>query len=99
MSFVEQALRLPKPSDRQAERLLLPLLDVLQRTFLPGVALTGAEEGAPLRALAAVTPLAMDRASIDGRAAAYVCERGACRLPATTPDALRAELEPVRPYP
>ena len=40
-----------------------------------------------------VTPLLADRTLVDGKPAAYVCERFACRLPVTTPDALRAEID------
>jgi uncharacterized protein YyaL (SSP411 family) len=60
----------------------------LERTvredFRPHVVLAGGEpDGVPL--LAGRTP-------VDGRAAAYVCERFACRRPVTTPDELRALL-------
>jgi hypothetical protein len=47
----------------------------------------GPGEGADL------TPLLADRPLVDGRPTAYVCERFACRLPVTEPDALRAEID------
>jgi uncharacterized protein YyaL (SSP411 family) len=38
-------------------------------------------------------PLLAGRTQIDGAATAYVCENCACQLPATEPQALRAQLE------
>ena len=38
-------------------------------------------------------PLLADRTLVDGAPAAYVCEHYACRLPVTTPDALRTEID------
>ena len=38
-------------------------------------------------------PLMEGREPVDGRAAAYVCEGFACRMPETDPDALRATLD------
>ncbi|HET9599848.1 MAG TPA: thioredoxin domain-containing protein, partial [Anaeromyxobacteraceae bacterium] len=90
----EVVLVWPEPGPAPA-----PLVDVLRRTFLPSAALTGAAEGAGLAELAAVAPVAAARATVAGQAAAYVCERGACKLPATTPEKLAEQLRPVRPYP
>jgi uncharacterized protein YyaL (SSP411 family) len=41
----------------------------------------------------ALTPLLADRTMIDGSPTAYVCERFACRLPVTEPEALRVEID------
>jgi uncharacterized protein YyaL (SSP411 family) len=40
-----------------------------------------------------LTPLLADRMLVDGLPTAYVCERFACRLPVTTPEALRAQID------
>ncbi|HEU4382811.1 MAG TPA: thioredoxin domain-containing protein [Anaeromyxobacteraceae bacterium] len=74
-----------------------PFLAVLRRTFLPNRALAGAPEGPALEALAAVAPVTRDKRAAGGRPTAYVCERGACRLPAIEPEKLRAQVEPVKP--
>ena len=39
------------------------------------------------------TPLLADRVLVDGQPTAYVCEHFSCRLPVTTPAALRAEID------
>ena len=73
-----------------------PFLAVLRRTFLPNRALTGGAEPdvprlGPLAAVAAGKVAA-------GGPTAYVCERGACRLPAISPEKLASQLAPVQPY-
>ena len=41
------------------------------------------------------SPLLADRPPVDGRATAYVCEGGTCRLPVTDVDAMVAEIEAI----
>jgi hypothetical protein len=57
--------------------------------LIPASVVVQAEPGAG----AELTPLLAGRTLVDDRPAAYVCERFACRLPVTTPDALRAEID------
>src|SRR5215218_2864407 len=56
---------------------------VVRETFRPHLVLAGGEGD---------VPLLEGRGPVDGRAAAYVCERFACQRPVTEPDALRALL-------
>ena len=55
----------------------------LASRFLPNAIVVRATESAAKGALAQVTPLVRDRGAMAGNAAAYVCRRGACGLPAT----------------
>jgi uncharacterized protein len=61
---------------------------VVRSAFRPHVVLAGG----PGDGTTAV-PLMEGRTPVDGHAAAYVCERFACRRPVTAPDELRALLE------
>ena len=72
------------------------MLEVLRRVFLPARALLGAGEGAPLSTLSAIAPIAAGKAAVGGLPTAYVCERGACRLPITSPETLEALLRESR---
>ena len=63
--------------------------EVTVARFRPNVVLA---VGAPDDADHAVA-LLKDRALVDGRPAAYVCERFACKLPVTDRAALRAALD------
>ena len=62
-----------------------PLEQVVRQAFRPHVVVAGGpEDGVPLLA---------GREPVDGRAAAYVCERFACRRPVTEPAELAALLD------
>jgi len=74
--------RAPPPAD---------LLAVLRRAHLPGLALISGPASAVARA-AGVAPLAEARQPVDGRPTAFVCERGACRLPIFDPVSLAGQL-------
>jgi uncharacterized protein len=62
-----------------------PLEAVVRERFRPHVVLAGGEGGE--------VPLLEGRTPVEGRAAAYVCERFACQRPVTEPDELAALLE------
>ncbi len=68
------------------------LVDVLRTRVLPASVRVTAAPGVG----ADLTPLLADRALVDGKPAAYVCERFACRLPVTDAAGLRAELDARR---
>ena len=70
-------------------------VDVLRGMFLPNHALLGAAEGMELDALAKLAPPAGGTAALQATATAYVCERGACRLPATEPATMTAQIEAI----
>ena len=71
-------------------------VDPLRETFLPNRALVGAAEGRELEQLARIAPIASAKIALGGLATAYVCERGACRLPATDPAEMEAQIEALR---
>jgi len=65
-----------------------PLTAVVWESFRPDCVLASRNPGDPSR-----IPLLEGRTRHGGAAAAHVCHRFACRLPVTSPDALRAELD------
>jgi len=66
-----------------------PLVRVVRGAFRPHVVLAGGSGDGD----DAQVPLLAGRGAVDGRAAAYVCERFACQAPVTEPDALAALLD------
>jgi uncharacterized protein YyaL (SSP411 family) len=66
------------------------LLEVLERHASPYVVIALAT--GPNDPLNETVPWLQGRDLLDGKATAYVCEAGACRLPVTTPEGLAREL-------
>ena len=75
-----------------------PLLDVLQRRFVPNSVLVVATEADIDGELGRRLPWVRDKRTREGRATAYVCERGACQLPTSDPQTLARQLSQSRPY-
>jgi uncharacterized protein YyaL (SSP411 family) len=66
------------------------LLEALRGTWRPGVARLLKEPGPRGEALVRIAPWTRDCVMREGRATAYVCVRGSCRLPVSDPDELAA---------
>ena len=66
------------------------LLDAVRRRYLPNVVVAAAAPDDTDAAKA--VPLLEARETVDGRPAAYVCERFVCQRPVTDPDELAAQL-------
>ncbi|MES1204424.1 MAG: thioredoxin domain-containing protein [Pseudomonadota bacterium] len=76
-----------------------PLLDVLIHSFVPNVVLVVATEADLTGELGNRVPWARDKKLRAGRATAYVCQWGTCKLPTTDPAQLAAQLAHARVYP
>jgi uncharacterized protein YyaL (SSP411 family) len=68
------------------------LLAVIYGRYLPNRVLVGCDPGEPT---AQAIPLLEGRGMVDGKPAAYVCERYACQQPVTSPEALADQLGPM----
>jgi hypothetical protein len=84
----EVALVAPQSADGGAARELAPLAAAVRSELRPHLVLAGGAEGSTR------PELMLERSSVDGRAAAYVCENFSCRRPVTEPGELAAALAP-----
>jgi uncharacterized protein YyaL (SSP411 family) len=66
------------------------LLDTVRSGYLPNKVLVTVPDHS--HSDAGEIPLLRDRALIDDKATAYVCYRGVCKLPLTSPEELREQL-------
>jgi uncharacterized protein YyaL (SSP411 family) len=69
---------------------LRPLQETLRTTYLPNVVIALADPGASGQDDA--VPLLQGKTPVEGKAAAYVCERGTCKAPVTSADDFRTLL-------
>ncbi|CAN5565183.1 thioredoxin domain-containing protein [soil metagenome] len=67
------------------------LLGAVRARLLPNKVLIVGDD--PPAGAAELIPLLRDRRKIDGRATAYVCRAGTCKLPVTTPEELAIQLD------
>ena len=65
-------------------QLVAPLVEVVRERLRPGVVVAGSPGDG--------VPLMVGRETVEGRAAAYVCENFACKRPVTEPGDLEALL-------
>jgi uncharacterized protein YyaL (SSP411 family) len=71
---------------------------VVRARFLPNHVLAVLRDD-QIAAQTALMPMLADKGAQGGRSTAYVCTRGACRLPTSDPAALDAQLAEVTPLP
>jgi uncharacterized protein YyaL (SSP411 family) len=69
-----------------------PFVDALRGIFVPNRAFLGARAGVETAALAVLAPIVAGKVTIGEVATAYVCRKGACRLPTTSVSEMLAEL-------
>ena len=67
-----------------------------RKQYLPNCVLAVASEGSELESLAEKIPLLGGKTAQKGKATAYVCENGACKLPTTEPAAFAREIKTVK---
>jgi len=72
------------------------LLAPVRRGFLPNRILAVVPHGGRARDLEDMLPLIQGKVAQEGRATAYVCERGVCQLPTTDPEVLARQLAAVK---
>ena len=94
----EIAIVLPDGPRGALSRAARPLLDVLARTFVPSSVLVVAPAADLAGSLGDALPWAKDKPAKSGRPTAYVCARGACKLPVTDPADLAKTLAEIKPY-
>ena len=74
-----------------------PFLARLRSSYVPNRILAVAVEGRDLAAQGELVALLQGKVAQGGKATAYVCERGVCKLPTTDPDAFARQIQEVSP--
>ncbi|MFC1567242.1 thioredoxin domain-containing protein [Thermodesulfobacteriota bacterium] len=84
------------PEGRQDE--VEPFLAEFRKQFLPNRILVAAVEGEDIKSHARLIPVAGGKSAIEGKATAYVCEKGVCKLPAKDSKMFAQQLKEVEKY-
>ncbi len=93
------AIVLPDGSERGAQSAAArPFLDVLKKTFVPNAVLAVAPASDFAGVLGTALPWAKDKPAKNGRATAYVCVLGTCKLPVTDPADFAKLVGEAKPY-
>jgi uncharacterized protein YyaL (SSP411 family) len=71
------------------------LLSEFRKHFVPNRVLTVVTEGKELESHAALIPLVKGKSALEGKATAYVCERGICMLPTNDPKVFTRQIKTV----
>ncbi|MBI4364064.1 MAG: thioredoxin domain-containing protein [Candidatus Latescibacteria bacterium] len=74
-----------------------PFLARLRATYLPNRILAIAAQGEDLDSQAKLVPLLQEKVAREGKATAYVCEGGVCKLPTTDPGVFAKQVREVSP--
>ena len=74
-----------------------PFLVRLRSSYVPNRILAVAVEGEDLKAQGELVDLLRGKVAQGGKATAYVCERGVCKLPTTDPDEFARQIQGVSP--
>ncbi len=74
-----------------------PFLAELRATYLPNRVITIAVRGEDLRSQSKEVTLLRDKVAQGGKATAYICEGGVCRLPTTDPGVFAKQIREVSP--
>ncbi len=72
-----------------------PFLARLRSSYVPNRILAVAVEGKDLEAQGELVALVQGKVAQGGKATAYVCERGVCKLPTTDPDVFARQIQEV----
>lgn len=72
---------------------------VVATRYLPNRALAFVRNGAALESARRALPFVGEKTTLDGRATAYVCERGRCLAPTSDPETLGRQLAVAHPLP
>lgn len=90
----EVVLVRPENSDAGA---LQPMLRALRGAGLTQYVLLRVQQGQAQRRLAAVAPIVAEKVARGGAVTAYVCVRGTCKLPTTSPEVMVQQLRDAPP--